>query len=750
MKNKIKSTKTNSNNINLINLLYLIIIFIIFINKGSYFPKDYYISLILISSILLFFIIYSQYNKLKIKITKEMNFNISLIFLITFFIISLIFSSYKRITLDEISKWIVSIFILYFIYNNIKNDIDRIIYQYGFIIFGLISSIIGILSYYNIIKIPSAVINNRISSFLQYPNTYASFLSTSIILSITFLFEEKNLIYKFFCTNLIVFLSICLFLTGSRGGYIIFIFTILLFPIYYRNYLLNIFKILFYTILIPFIFSILQNLINPTLSFILIFLSIGILLLIKEKSLKYYEKYKALFFSLILLILIFVVYFFKNNFYIERILSLFNIKTYLGITGLSQRTGLIYTALKIFKDHLFLGSGLGTYQFIYMKYRPTLFYSKFPHSTPFQFLSEGGIFGFIIYSVFIINILILIIRYFKKNDLIIRCFILSILYLILHSFIDFDMSIPFIAYYLFTLIGIIFSFEKDSKKIEKKLILKNTFLYPISIILIFLLFINMAFYFGAINHNKSIILKNNEYYEDALSYSKNSIILDSFNSEYHNNNGELLMNIGFRNKDINYLKLAKDEFIKAVNLNKSYFIYYVNLALVEYSLSEKEESIKNLKIAIELNPLDPNNYYNLAVLYKNLNDYEKSKEYLLKTLNLDKNFVSAENTLREVLKNYETEKINIKILYPKNYMEIKDKKIIISWEKIGYKEDLEFFAIYYKYNNKWNLIGYTKFFENSYNWILPENLKGQIELIIYARDKNSNTLAFDKVIFTIK
>jgi len=54
---------------------------------------------------------------------------------------------------------------------------------------------------------------------------------------------------------------------------------------------------------------------------------------------------------------------------------------------------MIKDSLRILKDFPILGTGNGTYQYIYAKYRTIYFFSKFPHSIFFQTLDELGILG---------------------------------------------------------------------------------------------------------------------------------------------------------------------------------------------------------------------------------------------------------------------------------------------------------------------------------------------------------------------
>ncbi len=271
------------------------------------------------------------------------------------------------------------------------------------------------------------------------------------------------------------------------------------------------------------------------------------------------------------------------------------------------------TALRIFKSHPIFGSGPGTYQFVYFKYRPTMIFSKFPHSAPFQFLSEMGIVGFSLYILFLWLILKRVFLLLKSNDLSFLGFSFAFLGILLHTFIDFDLSIPAMFYIFFILTGVLFSLEFKKKKV-KFIEVKKFLPYTLSLLVV-LTIISISLTFGANFYNKGkafLNIKNYKYAEKSL---RDAVLLDPLNSEYHNDLGNSLKFIAEEYKDINYIKKANEEFKKAVRLNPYFFLYHASLGESYLYLNEKEKGIEELKKVVELNPLDPLNYVNLASVY---------------------------------------------------------------------------------------------------------------------------------------
>ena len=117
---------------------------------------------------------------------------------------------------------------------------------------------------------------------------------------------------------------------------------------------------------------------------------------------------------------------------------------------------MVKDSFRILKDKPVLGTGNGTYQYVYAKYRTIYFFSKFPHSIFFQILDELGIIGGAAFVYMIFSL-------FKKGFQVVRTNYTAIsvgLYaglagLFLHALVDFDWSLmfmPLIFFYLFALL----------------------------------------------------------------------------------------------------------------------------------------------------------------------------------------------------------------------------------------------------------------------------------------------------------
>ena len=113
-----------------------------------------------------------------------------------------------------------------------------------------------------------------------------------------------------------------------------------------------------------------------------------------------------------------------------------------------------------FKDFPIFGSGLGTFENVFPKYKsfsPQLIY-LYAHNDYIQALTECGALGFLIILWGIITFSNTIFRYIKKEPITI-CLVTSVVAIGIHSLFDFNLHIPANAVILFIIIGLLFAWN---------------------------------------------------------------------------------------------------------------------------------------------------------------------------------------------------------------------------------------------------------------------------------------------------
>ncbi len=128
-------------------------------------------------------------------------------------------------------------------------------------------------------------------------------------------------------------------------------------------------------------------------------------------------------------------------------------------------------------------------------------------------------------------------------------------------------------------------------------------------------------------------------------------------------------------------KLAKDLFIKVVNLNPKYIDGYYNLANIYGKLDEEEKAIENYKKVIDLDKNYFKAHNNLGNIYRRKGLYKKAIELYLSTLEINSNYKVAYYNLAGALQfyniNVENKDINKYLLY------LLKEKIIVRPNSIG-------------------------------------------------------------------
>lgn len=110
--------------------------------------------------------------------------------------------------------------------------------------------------------------------------------------------------------------------------------------------------------------------------------------------------------------------------------------------------------LKIIKDYPLAGAGGGAWRNLYRQYQSLPYNTSEVHNFYVQYGTEVGMIGIAALAGFLTLLMISMINSIRNNSQYL-CVYLAVLLLFLHSSIDFNLSIPAVAYLLWTLIGII-------------------------------------------------------------------------------------------------------------------------------------------------------------------------------------------------------------------------------------------------------------------------------------------------------
>lgn len=306
----------------------------------------------------------------------------------------------------------------------------------------------------------------------------------------------------------------------------------------------------------------------------------------------------------------------------------------------NHRGQLSKATFRIFTDFPFLGTGLGTFNDIYLKFQ-TFNWQKVgkAHSLndALQLLSETGIIGFSLILLFLFLYLKRVFILWKSRTsnfpvfITLGCF-LGLLSIILHSCFEFIFSVPANALLFLIILALMYKIvhlkkPQDLLPIPKFTIILQHNFRIISIIVLTLLFVftNVLVWnryqaearFERINQQKisNVGIHAIVAYEDAINEINKAIAVNHNNSKYLSKKADLLMELALRNdlKDefrvfkefkepAQALDIARTLYEKAIDLNPTNFDYHLKLARLYSILGEKDLRQQEYKKALFLNP----------------------------------------------------------------------------------------------------------------------------------------------------
>jgi len=346
--------------------------------------------------------------------------------------------------------------------------------------------------------------------------------------------------------------------------------------------------------------------------------------------------------------------------------------------------------LKLFKDWWLLGAGGGAWGLLYFKYQSRLYWSTQTHSYPLQVLIETGIIGILILILLLVSIAanyIGISRKYKTEDtdngFQNASIIVAIIFLYLHSMIDFDFSLSSIYLLVWQLMAVLnfnghqlLSLKEsynDKMKNNKRFTvttLKNMFYrklnvhpFVMGIISIVVLTFPIKFFAAETYANKALESFNQGNIDKAIEYIGKAAETDTMNSKYVIGYAPipskpeiklgyvdlLTQKIELESQNANKDKLGLNNYIiKANNLVKKAEKYakydaelLLNLGAYYLKTTEKEKGIEYINKSVELKPLVPTQWqykanvlYLLAISYLQEGNQEKGFEFIEKTIGI--------------------------------------------------------------------------------------------------------------------
>lgn len=300
------------------------------------------------------------------------------------------------------------------------------------------------------------------------------------------------------------------------------------------------------------------------------------------------------------------------------------------------RLSLWRNALALVKEFPVLGSGLGTFEYVFLRYRPDKLpqdrQAFYAHNDYLELLIETGFPGLLLAIWAILRFFRYGLKgYFQHKDPILTLLVLggltSCLAMFIHSFFDFNLQIPANALLFFIIAamttatiqlmmrGRAMNRGQGAKRIGL-FSFKSSWGFVVGGICIAgVLLVNFRKDVAGMYYNKAKIAQLQELSFKAVTLYQKAITIDGGNALFHESLGELYRHLGKTTPyGEKWYRLAVQRYQNAIALNVYNPVYYYYLGWTYNALDMEKEAVQAFETAITYNP-------RISFYYENLGKY---------------------------------------------------------------------------------------------------------------------------------
>ncbi len=642
-------------------LLLLVLLFYPPFFRGLFFQLELVPTYVAtVALFLVFFFVQSKFSNKKMLESFSL-VEIGLSCMVLIYIISTIFSVNMDLSIQETMKYVDYLLICMMV-GRICNTKERILATLKVLVFSaVVVCLVGIGSALGTFSYNGAFTDGMINSTFQYHNTFGIYcLGMLVICYFCGSSVKSNFRYIYDAAAFILFFGFIF--SFSRGAWV----------------LLPIGAVIYYfTVSHEFKIGAIGNLVgnaagllvsmkafsnvlqqeSRAVGWLWFFIGLVVSVLVKFaicyvlKKINLKNKFYTITMPVILLVVFAVAFIFKNQIIsflpqnmAERFASIS-----LGTETVTERTVFYNDAFKMIKDFPIIGGGGGAWNTMYKTYQTYAYISTQAHSYFMQVLVEVGFLGFINFIFIICAYLYYVVYTFLHcKDSFYRSLIgagfSAVTVLLIHSAIDFDMSLSAISIILWALVGLQYSISKSATLSKNVFEFKNHFLkYGYAMVAIVFLGLSLITWSAMYASDKAQAYVESKDATNMLKYFKLSYSLNPWNPRYVQNYANILNYNASMTKDTNVWKKSIDLMDQSVQLNQYDFniLSYAATFYARNGFADKTETTINL---LEKNcPLAPETYDNKASAYVAISQYyisqnqkEEAKRLLQEVANIPK------------------------------------------------------------------------------------------------------------------
>jgi len=322
--------------------------------------------------------------------------------------------------------------------------------------------------------------------------------------------------------------------------------------------------------------------------------------------------------------------------------------------NVSSRIYFTKDGLKIIKDYPIAGAGGGAWKNLYRQYQSIPYNTTEVHNFYVQYGTEVGIIGLAVLVVLLLLLILSTVKSIKAGSHYLYVYLAAML-LLLHSTIDFNLSLAAVGYILWMMIGIINS-DKNTPSIDK---LPQKYIGVLVLILsLIVFFAASSIYYGMkLGAQGAAISQENKDMNKAMELYKKASTFDRFNSAYRIDLAQIMSRQKREAKDKKYY----DSIIEQLSLIRKYEPYnhqYTPIICSVYlSTGKFEEASILADVKLQNEPMLEQSYalkidvnYEIAHYYVKDERIQEAVPYLEKILEANDQFEEINRSLKTPLK----------------------------------------------------------------------------------------------------
>ncbi len=636
-----------SNYIVIIIIAFFILLAVYF--QGLFFDDDLYLIEMIISLIFLFYIVIN-YKKLIILLSEPYIWLLVVIDLI--FLIHSFSAVGQLAAFQQFFRWLMVTELFIFVILIKNKEFVSNLFWIVLVVTGVWTSIFGWLAAYNLVDFEDAFLSNRISSVFQYPNTFGALLA-GILIAILIRGTSNKWVYSLSSISTYL-LTLTIIFTYSRGTWLVLpiVWIIGLFFLSFKKQLLYIIHTLIIGIAIILTLTTITDTITTNSyqkGFIIIGITSAIIVLsysalsffinrinisIKSKTIRWVLPVLSIIVIIISLLML------SSPSIIEKLPDKLEnrIKTINPETQSVQARKIFYKdSSELIKEGLLFGNGGGAWGELYNSYKSYPYVSGQTHNFYLQLATEIGIVGLLLFISFLLLILLSIIK--NRNDLEEDQFnrVISFgsiaLFLLIHSFIDFNMSYAYILGITMILLALI-AYPIPYKFFRHKILSYISFV--LIGIMLFISLINTSKFFYAVQVEKNI---DYDYPTEASKQIEKIVLLNPYNLDYRFLKADFYYDLYEQTSNEETKQKILNEITYINNANSRNVNQVLKLSQTAVYLAYYLDAVQILEVSLKEMPWEEELYeqyfmfaFELAKYYQVNGDTLKSEELLNKII----------------------------------------------------------------------------------------------------------------------